>query len=86
MLEEVRKAKHIRYKMTGRADLGCGDEESDLMTGIGNYSGDEIGETRCSREPSPMAVSTESSDEVASSVVNHSLSATPTVGVADREG
>ena len=78
MPEEVRKAKHIRYKMTERADLGCGDEESDLMTGIGNSSGDEIGETCSSREPSPLAVSTESSDEVAPSVVTPSLSATPT--------
>ena len=78
MPEEVRKAKHIRYKMTERADLGCGDEESDLMTGIGNSSGDEIGETCSSREPSPLAVSTESSYEVAPSVVAPALSATPT--------
>ena len=64
--------------MTERADLGCWDGESDLMTGIGTCFGREIGETCSSREPSPLAVSTESSYEVAPSVVAPALSATPT--------
>ncbi|PXF44125.1 hypothetical protein BWQ96_06098 [Gracilariopsis chorda] len=63
MPEDVRRAKHIRYKMTDKADLGCRDEETDEITGLGSTSGDDREETRHSLGRPPMPISPESSGE-----------------------
>lgn len=34
MPEELRKANGIRYHIAEKADVGCGDEETDKVTGI----------------------------------------------------